>query len=175
MSGKRIIPRERLDFVERLYLAGKARRTITRRVAKKFSVTERQARNYIARVEAKLAALPKPPPEATFHRVESMLLDAFSLARRTIRVVKWVDGEKEESRIFPAPETGTMVNAAWRLAELHGIVTQKADVTSNGETIGVLPTDPRWTELQREHLGAARQGVSDEARPDGDADPLASK
>lgn len=52
---------------------------------------------------------------------------------------------------------------------------QKIDITSNGETIGVVPNDPRWTELQREHLGAARQGVSDEARPDGDADPLAAK
>lgn len=130
-AGKQIIPRERLDFAEKLYLAGKPRQEISRRICKRYGVTARTARRYLARVEAKLAVLPKPSAATVFHRVEAMLLRAYDRADKAIKVVKWTEGsgdsKTESSRIFHAPETGTMVTAAWRLAELHGIAPQKIE------------------------------------------------
>lgn len=132
------IPRERLRLAEKLFLSGKSRAHITSRLCKRFNVTERTARRYIARIEARLAALPKPPPEAAFARAESMLLDAFGLARKAVKVVTFVDGMAKKSQVMPAPETGTMVAAAWRLAELHGVTApQKVDVTSGGEKVAL--------------------------------------
>lgn len=142
MAGKRVIPRERIELTERLFLAGKSRPSIIRRVCKDFGVTARTARNYLARVETRLAGLPRPPAEASFQRAESMLLDAFAKARSAVKVVTWVDGDKKESRIMPAPDTGTMVTAAWRVAELHGVTApQKVDLTSGGKPIASLTDD----------------------------------
>lgn len=176
-TGKKLIPRERIEFTQKLYLQGKPRPEISRRVCARFGVKARTARNYIALVEKHLASLPKPPPEATFVRVESMLLQAYDHARRAVKVVKWQEkGESgkgakgvEYSKTLRAPETGAMVNAAWRLAELHGLVVDRIDHTSNGKTLAPLdPSDPRWSELQRTVYGSERQGVSDATRPDGD-------
>lgn len=137
-SGKLIVPRERLDLAEKLFLSGKSRPHIARRLCRKYGVSTRTAQRYIARIEARLAALPKPPPEAAFARAESMLLDAYGLARRAVKVVTFVDGMAKKSQVMPAPETGTMVAAAWRLAELHGVTAaQKVDVTSGGEKVAL--------------------------------------
>ena len=58
------IPRERLDLAKRLFLAGKSSHAIARQLCAEYHVTARTARRYIALTEAKLAALPKSPPEA---------------------------------------------------------------------------------------------------------------
>jgi len=69
------------------------------------------------------------------------------------------------------------LRAMERRAKLLGLdAPTKTDVTSGGQAIvPVTPDDPRWRELQQQHLGAPRQGVDDAARPHGDADPVAAE
>lgn len=151
------IPRERLALAESLYLAGKSRQRIAKRLCAEYGVTARTARKYIQRVEAKLAALPKPPPEAILQRAEEMLLETYRLARGAVKYVTFQDGVGSETskhtRAVEAPEVGTMANVALRLAELHGAAApQRVDLTSKGEQVGALPDAEllaRIAELER--------------------------
>lgn len=156
-AGKTIIPRERLELTERLYLAGKSRQRIARRLCSEYGVTARTARRYIQRVEAKLAALPKPSPEAVLQRAEEMLLETYRLAKGAVKYVTFQDGvgpdTHKETRPVEAPEVGTMATVALRLAELHGAsAPQRVDLTSKGEQVGALPDAEllaRIAELER--------------------------
>ena len=153
----RRIPRERLVLTEKLYLEGKSRQRIAKRICAEYGVSARTARKYIQRVEAKLAALPKPPPEAIALRAEAMLLETYRLARDSVKYVTFQDGvgpdTRKETKPVPAPEVGTMANIAVRLAELHGAAApQRVDVTSKGEQVGALPDAEllaRIAELER--------------------------
>lgn len=139
-----LIPRERLDLVEQLYLAGKSRLHITRRVCDEYHVTTRCARKYIALVEKRLAALPKPPPEAAFQRVEAMLLETYDLARNGVQRIAVSQGAGAGSVVeeFPQANVGAMATVVARLAELHGVGgAQKLDLTSGGKPIQSLTDD----------------------------------
>lgn len=115
-AGKALIPRERLALVEDLYLGGKHDTAIQRAVCAAFGVTARTARNYLARVKAKLAARCPPDPAAARARAEAMLLETYELAR--------VGTER-------GPDTKTMAVVAGRLAQLHG-----ADAPARHEVSG---------------------------------------
>jgi len=139
-----LIPKERIDLVEGLYLAGKSRLYITRRVCDEYHVTTRQARNYIALVEKRLAALPKPPPEAAFQRVEAMLLETYDLARNGVQRIAVSQGAGAGSVVeeFPQANVGAMATVTARLADLHGVGgPQKLDLTSGGKPIQSLTDD----------------------------------
>lgn len=143
-TGKQLIPRERLDLAEELYLAGKSRQRIARKLCERFEVSARTARNYIARVEARLAALPKPPPEAAFQRVEAMLLETYELARDGVQRIAVSQGAGAGSVVeeFPQANVGAMATVVARLAELHGVGgAQKLDLTSGGKPIQSLTDD----------------------------------
>lgn len=139
-TGKTIIPRERLDLVERLYLKGKSRTHIAEKLFERFGTPPRTARRYIARVEAKLAALPKPPPGAAFARAESMLIETYGIAKRGVRrvVVSQGAGRPAQVEEFPEADTAVMATVAYRLAELCGAApSKKVDVTSGGEKVAL--------------------------------------
>lgn len=151
-------PKAWLDEIEQRILRAEAPADFVPELAPLWKRTRRQVWRYVAKVRARLVERAKAhDPDADREQIRAMLCRAFRKA----------DGEGDAKG---------MVAAAKALADVTGITaSKKVDLTSNGETITVLPTDPRWADLQRELLGAARQGVSDEARPDGDADPLAAK
>lgn len=151
-------PKAWLDEIERKILNAEAPADFVPEIATEWKRTRRQVWRYVAKVRARLVERAKAQdPDADREQIRAMLCKAFRTA----------DTDRDAKG---------MVAAAKALADVTGITaTKKLDVTSNGETITVLPGDPRWADLQREHLGAARQGVSNEARPDGDADPLAEK
>lgn len=155
-SRARKIPPERLAEVERRILLVQSAPDIERELSREWQTTKRNIRRYIAIVRKRLGERVKDiVPEADAAQVRVMLESAFRVAN--------------EDR-----DAKGMVAAAKALADVTGLTApKKVDVTSNGQTVNIAPSDPRWTDLQREHLGAARQGVSNEARPDGDADPLA--
>lgn len=71
------------------------------------------------------------------------------------------------------------LRAMERRAKLLGLdAPTKTDLTSGGKPITpITPSDPRWQELQAQHLGSVRQGVDDvsAARPDSDADRVAEE
>jgi len=163
LTTSKRIPRERIAMAERLYLAGKKRSYITSKLCKRFGVTARTARRYVALVEKRLAELPKPPPEATFQRVEEMLLEAFHKASKAVKVVRYVNGvgreKSEETKTIDAPETGVMVTAAWRLAELHGIVSEKLEVSTDEGDLSQL-SDEDFAKLReiKAKLRAAKGG-----------------
>lgn len=143
-AGKQIIPRERLELAEELFLAGKSRQRIARVLCDRFGVTARTARRYIERVERKLAALPKPPPEATLHRVEAMLLDTYETAKSGVHRLVVSQGKGEPSRVeeFPEANVGVMATVAMRLADLYGVsAPQKVDLTSGGKPLQSLTED----------------------------------
>jgi hypothetical protein len=143
-AGKKLIPRERLDLAEEMFLAGKSRQRIARVLCEKFGVSARTARDYIARVEAKIAALPKPPPEAAFQRAEAMLLEAYELARDGMKRIVVSQGQGLPSKVeeFPEANVGVMATVATRLAELHGVAApQKVDITSGGKPLQSLTED----------------------------------
>ena len=154
--AKRPIPAAWLDEIEERILRAEAPADFVKELAQKFGRHHRKVWGYVARVRARLAERAKAhDPAADAEQIRSLLLRAYRTAEKDC-------------------DAKGMVSAAKTLADVTGVTApKKIDHTSNGETIGVVPSDPRWTELQREHLGAARQGVSDEARPDGNADSLA--
>lgn len=159
------IPRERLDLVEQLYLAGKSRLHITRRVCDEYGVTTRHARRYIALVEARLAALPKPPPEAAFQRVEAMLLETYGLARDAVQRIAVSQGAGVGSVVeeFPQANVGAMATVVARLADLHGVGgAQKLDLTSGGKPIQSLTDDELAARVAQRvaALEALRKGVA---------------
>lgn len=134
------IARERLDLVEKLYLAGRSRRYITDQVINRWKVTGRTARRYIAVVEKRLAALPKPPPEATFQRVEAMLLETYDLARNGVQRIVVSGGKGEPSHVeeYPEANVGVMATVAQRLADLHGVAAPRGvDLTTGGKPLAL--------------------------------------
>ena len=169
---KRTIPRERIVLAEKLYLDGKPTPRILRRLCDDFGVSTRQARKYLALVRAKLAALPKPDPAAEFQRIDAMLSEAFRCARRAVKVVKWEegDGAKPASRIMPAPDTGAMVAAAARLADLHGVAAPKRSEVS-GPGGGPIPIESASTTPDALHARLAALA----ARVAGSVDPGADR
>jgi len=134
MSAPRKIPRERLEFVEKLYLAGVPESRIQQRTVRRFEVSYRTARRYLQRVQGRLATRADEAPvdpAAILARSEQMLLEAFAAAKR-----KTFQGE-------PSPDTKTMALVAYRLAELRGVAAPKrVDVTSKGQPVQVyLPVE----------------------------------
>lgn len=115
MSQK--IPRERLELVERLYLAGQSETAIQRAVSLKYGITRRAVRKYLQRVRAKLAETTKAvTPEDARARVEGMLLGAY-----------------ERSLSGPKPDAKAAVQAAARLGELYGVMgARKLELTGAG-------------------------------------------
>lgn len=155
-TGKAIIPRERLDLAERLFIAGKGRQAIARALCAEYHVTARTARNYIARVEAKIAALPKSPPEAVFQRTEAMLLETYEKARDGVkRMAVAQGGGVSVVEEFPESNVGVMATVAVRLAELYGVGgVHRVDITSGGKPLAAL-TDDEIDERERAALAAA--------------------
>jgi|JI10StandDraft_1071094.scaffolds.fasta_scaffold198211_3 hypothetical protein len=164
-SGKNIIPRERLDLAEKLYLTGKSGPHIVKKLRAEFGVAPRTARRYIALVEKRLAALPKPPPEATFQRVQGMLLETYKLARGGVQRIVVSGGKGAPSAVeeYPQANVGTMATVAWRLAELHGITVQRVEVSAGGEDLSAL-TDEEFNTLRalkaKARAAAAGAGTS---------------
>lgn len=156
-----LIPRERLEFVESAYLAGRADHLIRKAICDRYGVTLRTARRYLRRVREKLAALPAPDPAAVRARSEAMLLEAYGLARDAVKYVTFQDGvgpmTAKETRAVPAPEVGTMASVAFRLSELHGATgAKRVDVTSGGERIATMTDaelNARIAELERGNQG----------------------
>ena len=146
-DGPRKIPRERLALTERLYLAGKPRARITDTICRKFGVTARTARRYIEITQRRLAALPKPPPEAVFHRAEAMLLEAYQLARNGVQRISVSRGAGAGSVVEECPQAnvGAMVAVATRLAELYGLGgdTRPKDTTAAAMRLPRFLTEPR--------------------------------
>jgi len=140
---RRVIPRERLEMAEALYLEGVPDHRLRGRLCAEFKVSQKTARRYVDRVRAKFALHPAPTPEAIRARSEAMLLRAYETA---------------EGKVGPTgmanPDTGAMVAAAWRLAELHGATAPKRlDLTSKGAHVGAALPDAellaRIAELER--------------------------
>lgn len=93
---------KRLERCEELYLTGIKPRAIERQLAKELGVCKRTVRNYLAKVRERLGtAFAGEDPGAVRSRAESMLLDAYNVAK-----------EKGDG--------GTMARIAMQLAELHG-------------------------------------------------------
>lgn len=149
------IPRERLDLAKRLFLAGKSSHAIARQLCAEYHVTARTARRYIALTEAKLAALPKSPPEAVFQRAEAMLLETYEKARDGVkRMAVAQGGGVSVVEEFPESNVAVMATVAVRLAELHGVGgPQRVDITSGGKPLAAL-TDDEIDERERAALAA---------------------
>lgn len=148
-AGKKTIPRERLDLTEKLYLKGKSGPTIAKRLRAEFGIAPRTARWYVQIVEERLAALPKPPPEAVFQRVQGMLLETYALARGGVQRIVVSRGRDAGAAVeeYPQANVGTMATVAWRLAELHGITVQRVEVSAGGEDLSAL-TDEEFEQLR---------------------------
>lgn len=163
-TGKNIIPRERLDLVEKLYLSGKSGPSIAKKLRAEFGVAPRTARKYVQIVEKRLAALPKPDPAATFQRVQGMLLETYKLARGGVQRIVVSRGREAGSAVeeYPQANVGTMATVAWRLAELHGITVQKIEVSAGGEDLSAL-TDEEFEQLRalkaKARAAAATKGL----------------
>lgn len=115
-------------MAEALYLDGVPDHRLRGRLCAEFKVSQKTARRYVDRVRAKFAKHPAPSPEAIRARSEALLLRAYETA---------------EGKVGPSgmanPDTGAMVAAAWRLAELHGAAAPKRlDVTSKGERVNAV-------------------------------------
>ena len=114
-----IIPRERLEYVERLWLKGVSESAIQEMTSKRFGVTHRAVRRYMKRVKDRLAALPSMQPDAERKRVERLLLDAIRVARRGGRT---------------GPHTSAMVAAITRLGQLTGLFRETIDHNVHSES-----------------------------------------
>lgn len=113
------IPRERLALVEKLWLKGRSESVITATVCKRYTISARQARRYVERVKAKIAARDALDPAAALARSERMLLETYQLARtRTAMVGR--HPKTKQPILLEDPDTKTMAVVAFRLAELHG-------------------------------------------------------
>lgn len=135
------IPAERLALAERMYLQGKPRTSITSALCSKYDVSARTARRYIEIVQRRIAALPKPPPEAVFQRAEEMLLEAYELARNSVQRIAVSQGAGAGSAVeeFPQPNVGVMATIAARLAELHGVGGVEAKPSGPATVVIELP------------------------------------
>jgi hypothetical protein len=104
--------------VEELFYQPQPTREIVRLVRTEFGVTSRTVRRYLQLVREKAAEAFKSGsnPDAVRHRAETMLIDAYHVARANDRA-------------------GDMILAAQRLAEIHGAFRQKVDV--DGAPLGI--------------------------------------
>lgn len=116
-----------------------------------------------------LAAVAAEQKELAEHQL------AFELAQ----IDSVIRGMAAKSARGDAKAGAVILKAMERRAKLLGLdAPTKTDVTSGGKPIApITPDDPRWSELQAQHLGSVRQGVHHDstARPDGDADPLVAE
>lgn len=114
-------------FVRELYLGGVGDRAIEDRASKRFGVTTRQVRTYIARVKARLAAEGVANPGPARLRSEELLLEALGVAR-------------------DAGDARAMSLIAVRLADLHGALVQRMEHSGEVRTTGTItlrwPDDP---------------------------------
>lgn len=132
-------------------------------IGKRLGVTKQAAHGSVQRELRAVAADRKALAE---HQVDFELAQIDSVIR----------GMSAAAAKGDARAGAVIIKAMERRAKLLGLdAPTKADVTSGGKAIqSISPDDPRWRELQAQHLGSVRQGVADEpARPNGDADPVA--
>ena len=126
---RRVIPPERLRYVERLYLSGVAEDRIRARTCRRFGVSDKTARRYLARVFARLAREPAADPAAVRARASAMLSETYRLAKSAVKHVTFQNGvgatTVKLTKAVPAPEVGTMATVAARLVEIHGAAAPK--------------------------------------------------
>lgn len=135
-----------------------------KQVGAALGVSMQRAHQILATELAEVAAARKALAE---HQLEAELAAIdFVIAGMSPKVAK---GDPKAATAY--------LRAMERRAKLLGLdAPTKTDVTSGGAPLVPLtPDDPRWRDLQQQHLGSARQGVDDGAatRPDGDADRVA--
>lgn len=135
-------------------------------IGAKLGITKQSAHELIARELAEAAAARKDLAE---HQLEAELAAIdFVIAGMAPKVAK---GDAKAATAY--------LRAMERRAKLLGLdAPTKTDLTSGGKPITpITPSDPRWQELQAQHLGSVRQGVDHvpAARPDGDADRVAEE
>ena len=147
----RKIPTEWLDEIERQYLSAKPTRDIERDCVTLFGRSRRSVQKYMGIVHRRLAAKMKTvDPDTEKARVESMLLEAFDIARI---------GHADRGS-----DAKGMVAAAYRLGELHGVMAPR-----KVELSGKVDTAP---EALHERLAAmaARAAAGADPRGPGSAD-----
>lgn len=112
---------DRIDLAERLYLAGRSPLSIQRTLARKFAITLRTARRYLARAKRRLSDRGEhaPNPDAGRARAEEMLLTAARFAR-----------EQQDPK--------ALALCAQRLAELDGALGPKR-IEHSGPNGGPIP------------------------------------
>jgi hypothetical protein len=111
--------RERLDFVEKLYLSGRNDRAIQHAAHVRFDVEKRAVRTWIAKVRKRLGNRFVRNPEAAAARAEAMALETFKLARDRVHV------DRRTGAAHADPDTKTMALIALRLGEMLGAFAPK--------------------------------------------------
>ncbi|HSN30153.1 MAG TPA: hypothetical protein VLT45_27890 [Kofleriaceae bacterium] len=127
----KVIPRERLDFVEKLYTEGVPDRVIRARVKKKFGVKNTAAKGYLRRVKARCAeAMKSSDPEAERARLLGMALKAYRAAQI-------------QNRNTGQPNASAMGQVTRMLAEMLGVMApQKFEHNVRGAVpLDGLPDD----------------------------------
>lgn len=135
-------------------------------IGARLGVSKQRAHQILAGELAEVAAERKDLAE---HQLEAELAAIdFVIAGMAPKVAK---GDAKAATAY--------LRAMERRARLLGLdAPTKTDLTSGGAPITpITPNDPRWQELQAQHLGSVRQGVNHvpAARPDGDADRVAEE
>lgn len=156
------IPRERLDEVRRLWMRGVPSLRIQRVLSTRWGVTTRTIRKYLKRVCDTLAKREEQTVEAHRIRAEEMLLETYRMARLR-------KGHTKDGVPYDDPDVKTMAVVAFRVAELHGAVVKKVEVTVDSHEVP-QPGTPEYAALQREVLEGERQGTN--ASDTGDAGAL---
>lgn len=124
--------RERIDLAEKLYLQARSPKSITATLCTRYGVTARQARRYLARATARIAARPRADLGAVRERAETMLLESYRLAKsRTVPV--------PGGGMIDQPDTKAMATAARYLADLDGAFAPVKHEHSG--TIGITAAD----------------------------------
>lgn len=132
-------------------------------IGEKLGISKQRAHQLLA---TELAEVARERKDLAEHQLEAELAAIdFVIAGMAPKVAK---GDAKAATAY--------LRAMERRAKLLGLdAPTKTDLTSGGAPI--TPSDPRWQELQAQHLGSVRQGVDhvSAARPDGDADRVAEK
>lgn len=145
--GSTVIDPLRIDHAERLYLAGRAPRSIQRALVKAYGVEPRTARRYLALAKTRITkrGSSTPNPDAGRARAEEMLLEAAKLAR--------AKGDPK-----------ALALCAQRLAELDGALGPKR-IEVSGPNKGPIPIyDARARILAIIARGDEPDGAGGEAR-----------
>jgi methylphosphotriester-DNA--protein-cysteine methyltransferase len=138
----RTIPHGRIERAEELYLSSKTDRDIIKTLCAEFSVSKRQASNYLARARKRIAAMtPSTDVDAWRAKVSALLLHAYDLAE--------IGTEK-------GPQSSAMVAAASKLAEIHGAMAPQKI-----EHSGSMTTDPKALHERAAALVARVTGEAD--------------